>query len=177
MRAIEIANLFIRYHGNDLYLTNLKLNKLVYYAQVESLRTRGYVLFSDPIQAWQYGPVEEEVYHAFSIYGRGRITSMALVSNLQEHAVSETVKAKKIVDCTAKEYGGLSAYDLVTFSHRRGSAWDKVFTANEHALITEDVILRSKDGLDKPDFKRTVAYGVEETERIYPNALRMLKDS
>lgn len=177
MRAIEIANMFIRKHGDDVYLTNLKLNKLVYYAQVTALRKFNRVLFDDPIEAWQYGPVETGVYHVFSIYGSGRISRPAIVANPVKYTAREIKEAEEIVDLTVKDYGELSAYDLVVFSHRKGSAWDRVFTQHENSLITSDVILSSKDGLDLPNLKRSVAFGVRETERAYPNALRLLKDS
>ena len=71
MKSIEIAHTFVNRFGSILDLTNLKLNKLVYYAQVESIRRTGNLLFDDAIEAWQYGPVEPLVYHTFKKYGRG----------------------------------------------------------------------------------------------------------
>lgn len=38
MKSIQVANAFILRHGSDIDITNLVLNKLVYFAQVESLR-------------------------------------------------------------------------------------------------------------------------------------------
>lgn len=38
MKSIQVANAFILRHGSDTDITNLVLNKLVYFAQVESLR-------------------------------------------------------------------------------------------------------------------------------------------
>ncbi|KXA22543.1 hypothetical protein HMPREF3208_00271 [Gardnerella vaginalis] len=38
MKALDIASIFINRYGKTLALTNLTLNKLVYFAQVESLR-------------------------------------------------------------------------------------------------------------------------------------------
>ncbi len=37
MKSIQVANAFILRHGSDIDITNLVLNKLVYFAQVESL--------------------------------------------------------------------------------------------------------------------------------------------
>lgn len=65
MRALDVANYFIANYGGGTEMTNLKLNKLVYFAQAVSLKQYGVPLFSDEIQAWSYGPVEPEVYHAF----------------------------------------------------------------------------------------------------------------
>lgn len=65
MNSIQVANAFILRHGSDIDITNLVLNKLVYFAQVESLRETGKPLFEDKIEAWSYGPVERDVYFTF----------------------------------------------------------------------------------------------------------------
>ena len=41
MRSLEVANLLVSKHGATIRPTNLSLNKLVYFAQVESLKTLG----------------------------------------------------------------------------------------------------------------------------------------
>ena len=43
-------------------LTNLRLQKLLYYAQAWSLVVRESELFSDEVEAWRYGPVVPSVY-------------------------------------------------------------------------------------------------------------------
>lgn len=45
-------------------LTNLRLQKLLYYAQAWSLVIRESELFSEEIQAWRHGPVVPKVYYA-----------------------------------------------------------------------------------------------------------------
>ncbi|MFR1826678.1 MAG: Panacea domain-containing protein [Lawsonibacter sp.] len=51
------------------YISNLKLQKLLYYAQGCFLAVTGKPLFSDPIVAWQHGPVVESVYHTYKCNG------------------------------------------------------------------------------------------------------------
>ena len=65
MYALTITNMLINCRRSHLYLTNIKINKLVYFAQVECLRTHGHRLFDEPMQAWEYGPAEPSVYTAF----------------------------------------------------------------------------------------------------------------
>lgn len=55
------------------YISNLKLQKLLYYAQGCFLATTGAPLFSDPIVAWQHGPVVEHVYHEYKHNGKNGI--------------------------------------------------------------------------------------------------------
>ena len=75
MLSTEVAELIVSRHGQEQPITNLSLNKLVYLAQVESLQRRGQKpLFSDEIEAWQYGPVEPAVYHLFKHFGRAAVS-------------------------------------------------------------------------------------------------------
>ena len=73
--AKEIANWFLAYNrkvmsdGDSEYISNLKLQKLLYYAQgVYSAMIKS-PLFDDPIKAWRHGPVVEDVYHEYKAYG------------------------------------------------------------------------------------------------------------
>ena len=50
-------------------LTNLKLQKLLYYAQGYHLAALGTSLFEDAIEAWMYGPVVPVCYEHYQKYG------------------------------------------------------------------------------------------------------------
>ena len=54
---------FCREHGDGV--SNLKLQKLLYYAQAWNLAIHSKLLFNDPIQAWVHGPVVPSVWHEF----------------------------------------------------------------------------------------------------------------
>lgn len=51
------------------YISNLKLQKLLYYAQGCFLAVTDQPLFGDAIVAWQHGPVVESVYHQYKKNG------------------------------------------------------------------------------------------------------------
>ncbi len=70
--ASEIAKCFIHYANleEDGLVTNLKLQKLLYYAQGFHLALFDQPLFPESIEAWQYGPVVPEVYHNYKSCGR-----------------------------------------------------------------------------------------------------------
>lgn len=55
------------------FLSNLKLQKLVYYAQGFNLALFNRPLFSDEIEAWRHGPVVPELYRAYKSFGSGAI--------------------------------------------------------------------------------------------------------
>lgn len=54
-------------------VSNLKLQKLVYYAQGFYSAIFGKPLFNDDICAWTHGPVVESLYHSYKEYGKNRI--------------------------------------------------------------------------------------------------------
>jgi uncharacterized phage-associated protein len=75
--AKEISNYIVSYFStiatNSIEgdLTNLKLQKLLYYCQINSLKKYKTPLFDDVIEAWDYGPVISSVYKQYKPFGRG----------------------------------------------------------------------------------------------------------
>ncbi len=168
MKAIDIANTFISRYGDSHPITNLKLNKLVFYAQVESLKKYGIPLFSDEIQAWEYGPVEPDVYHAFKRYGRGPISAPSAMFEATDRSVS-------IVDEVFRCFSEATAFDLVEASHRPDGAWAKTYALGKDEVISAEVILASADLDDVPG--RSFADALAEVKSKWPNALKMLEDA
>lgn len=96
-------------HG-DL-LTNLKLQKLLYYAQGWHLGLYGEPLFGDPLEAWVHGPVVASVYREFRHCGYGPISLDVspdeVPADLRDHVADVWIA-----------YGDRTAYDLERMSHR-----------------------------------------------------------
>jgi len=68
-RALTIAKHILKIcadHGDNL--TNLKLQKLLYYSQAWYLALNDETLFSDDIEAWVHGPVVSSVYQEYKKY-------------------------------------------------------------------------------------------------------------
>ncbi|WP_300674676.1 type II toxin-antitoxin system antitoxin SocA domain-containing protein [Desulfoluna sp.] len=71
----DVADYFLSLtdeEAGDL-ISNLKLQKLVYYAQGYHLALFDRPLFNEPINAWTHGPVVPVLYHRFKEYGAGAI--------------------------------------------------------------------------------------------------------
>jgi len=65
--ALQIARHIVREsRTTGEPITNLKLQKLLYYCQGWHLAYHEKVLFSDPIQAWVHGPAVPNVYRSNS---------------------------------------------------------------------------------------------------------------
>lgn len=59
--VFDVANFFIEVSpAFDDNMTQMKLYKMLYYAQGWSLVKLGRPLFDDEIQAWDYGPVPQK---------------------------------------------------------------------------------------------------------------------
>ena len=54
-------------------ISNLKLQKLLYFAQCYALISENRKLFDEPIEAWAFGPVVPDVYILYKQYGEASI--------------------------------------------------------------------------------------------------------
>lgn len=72
--AIDVASYIVN-RSIDLNapVSNLKLQKLLYYVQAAKLVKSGERMFKEDICAWKYGPVVESVYHRFKMYANAQI--------------------------------------------------------------------------------------------------------
>lgn len=171
MRSLDVANYFIANYGGQMRITNLGLNKLVYFAQAEALKRQGTALFLDRIEAWEYGPVEPLVYHSFKRYGRG------VIPVATEPISSCTLQDMEIMDSVMESYGKLTAYDLVKLSHKDGGAWKARYTPNEDVEIRIEDILASADVLGEVDFGETLSANIDNVRREWSNTIRLLEDA
>ena len=73
--ARQITEWFLAWgEHNDAPLSNLKLQKLLYYAQGHYLGDHAKPLFEDEIEAWVHGPVVRSIYHFLSAQSRKKAT-------------------------------------------------------------------------------------------------------
>lgn len=73
-RAMDVAKKIIEYSVcKKKEVSNLMLQKLLYYTQAAFLVEKNCRCFSDPIVAWAFGPVVIDVYKAYRYCGREAI--------------------------------------------------------------------------------------------------------
>jgi uncharacterized phage-associated protein len=111
-RAVEIADylLFVTQEAGDL-LTNLKLQKLLYYSQAWYLANYQELLFEEPIEAWVHGPVVVDVYHKYKTYGCDRIGEMIT------EPPALTKREIALINEVINVYGKYTAWDLERITH------------------------------------------------------------
>lgn len=102
---------FCKKHGDRI--TNLKLQKLLYYAQAWHLALYNRPLFPEDIEAWTYGPVVPEVYHTFKAFNGEPIEIDQDHSqvDLPEDIVGHL---EEIIEV----FGGYSSYQLERMTHQ-----------------------------------------------------------
>jgi uncharacterized phage-associated protein len=100
---------FLTEHGDPI--TNLKLQKLLYYAQGWYLATYDVPMFDEPIEAWVHGPVVPSVYDDFKPCGWQPIPKPDAEVRLSERPAF-------MVNEVIEVYGGMGAYDLERLTHQ-----------------------------------------------------------
>lgn len=108
--VIDVAAYILERTGS---VTTMKLQKLVYYAQVRYLVMNGHPLFSDEIQAWANGPVSPRLYHVHA--GRYMIGKGGLGSSGSAKALSEPERAA--ANYVVEKLGAYSGEQLRELSH------------------------------------------------------------
>ena len=115
---IYVANNMIRRaNDQDISLTNLKLQKLLYILYTRYLFHTKEPLFSDRFEAWKYGPVLSDVYDVFKREGANPIIDMRPDSNGQVLIASEVGEFGESFDDIWAKYARQSASDLVGLTH------------------------------------------------------------
>lgn len=129
--AIYIINWCL--NNSNVPITNLRLQKLLYFVQGEYSKEKSTRLISDDFYAWQLGPVIPSVYAEYSIYS-------SLVLPAQKSVVSLSRECVHVIDTILQKYDKLSTWDLVELSHQQ-DPWKyhhKIF--GDRALIPYDSI-------------------------------------
>ena len=93
-------------------MSNLKLQKLVYYAQGTYLAVHGEPLFNEQIEAWTHGPVVSELYHRFKQHG-----SDAIEFDEQIALDKYNDNAREVIDSVYSFFGQYSGWKLRNMTH------------------------------------------------------------
>ncbi len=102
--------LFISDDDSGELLSNLKLQKLLYYSQGLYLALRGEPLFKEKIFAWVHGPVVGEVYYEYQNHKSNGIPAPDSPPELDSNT-------REILDEVYQVYGQFSAWKLRELTH------------------------------------------------------------
>lgn len=119
-------------------LTPMQLMKLVYIAHGWSLGLRNTDLFRNRIEAWQYGPVMPDLYHATKQFGRDPIP----LDMVGEGAPNVAPQDLHFLEDVYSKYGHLSGPQLSYLTHQRGTPWDQVYHPEARNWQIPDQLIR-----------------------------------
>ncbi len=143
LTCFDVADYFLAKTEEDAgdTISNLKLQKLVYYAQGFALAILGHALFEEKIEAWQHGPVVPELYQKYKSYGAGGIP---MPEHVDYSKFSKEVQ--KLLDDVYYVYGQFSAWKLRNMTHEE-TPWKT--TANNATIplpVMQDYFKTLVDG-------------------------------
>lgn len=120
-------------HGKSL--TPMQLMKLVYIAHGFSLAMRQRELFHNKIEAWQYGPVIPDLYHATKQHGR-KLIPQSSVGPVDSISVSND--ERRLLEEVYEKYGHLDGIQLSYLTHQSGTPWYEVYVPNVSRIPIEN---------------------------------------
>ena len=130
----DIANfLLICSEESGELMTNMKLQKMLYYQQGFHLAYFNEPLFDEDIEAWMYGPVVKCIYNKYKDAGKNGI--------LGERGTSFSFQERReasLFNEVNKVYGRFSAMGLMEMTHSE-KPWKSVPT-REGSVISKEAI-------------------------------------
>ena len=115
-------------------MTNLRLQKMLYFAQGWMLTRHGVPLFQESIEAWKLGPVVPQCYEWYK--GSG---CYPLRAEMPPREAFTTDEYEVLLD-TWTELSKYSTSQLINMTHEPGTPWDTVWNhSKQREIKTEDI--------------------------------------
>ena len=128
---------------SDWSLSNVRLQKILYFAHRRFLGETGRPLVKGPFMRYPYGPVIEEIHRHVKKYGKYAISEEAFgVHRALEVGTNQYEVMRKEYEERKEQY----ASSLITESHIPGGAWDRCSDENRRE-IPNDYIREEHDAL------------------------------
>ena len=169
--CLQVAKFFIlrAYEdGREEQMTNMKVQKLLYYAQSLHLALFDEPLFDDEIQAWRYGPVCPPAYHFYSQFEAEQLPMP------DKYSFSQIPDDRKdLLEEVWDYFGQHHAYYLSGMTHVE-FPWKKARKGlpsqarSTELILLEDMKLLGYQKLeqieqDNPAYKASISYLLEQS--------------
>ena len=134
--VLDISRYIIWYCKKNGYsISNLKLQKLLYFVQANFLVSTGSACYEEEIEAWDFGPVVPEAYHEFKIYGSAEIPKFEC-ENANNLIVNND---KELIVEMLDQCAVYSASSLVEITHNQ-DPWNDAYEKYCNNTITQKSI-------------------------------------
>lgn len=168
--CLDFAQFFIikaYENGQEGQMTNMKLQKLLYYSQSLHLALFDECLFKEEIQAWRYGPVCPKAYHFYSEFEAEQLP----IPN-QDFFAQIPSSCQDLVEEVWDYFGQHHAYYLSGMTHVE-FPWQKArkglpsYARSTEPIAIEDMKLLGHQKLDEiernhPDYPRYLAHLLDQ---------------
>ncbi|HWD00162.1 MAG TPA: type II toxin-antitoxin system antitoxin SocA domain-containing protein [Candidatus Sulfopaludibacter sp.] len=135
MNVQNVADYFLTLVDDEAgdSLSNLKLQKLVYYAQGFHLALADKPLFNEPIEAWEHGPVVPSLYRKFKQHGSAPIPRPENGIDIDSYPAD----VRDLLDEVYQVYGQYSAWKLRNMTHAE-PPWIEAHNISPSTVISHD---------------------------------------
>jgi uncharacterized phage-associated protein len=118
----------------DWDVTNLKLQKILYLAQMVHLGRYSRRLLDETFEAWDYGPVSSRLYHKAKVFGAGAVGNLFHGSGPILDKQSDDLLVEACTNLLRKSPG-----ELVAMTHDPKGAWAKNYRPDRLGIPIPDV--------------------------------------
>ena len=149
--AIDVSRHIINYSNKKNYgISNLKLQKILYFVQAYFLLKTGSACFDDRIEAWDLGPVVPVAYREYKIFGNANIPMITFVIEKDSRNIWNSKVLpfnddvileydKELIDSVVDKFSEYSASDLVRLTHNQ-QPWIDAYSKNKNNEISRKAI-------------------------------------
>lgn len=144
-RVLEVCRHVINYSNeNDISISNLKLQKLLYFIQAEFLLDYSFPCFIEDIEAWNLGPVVREAYREYKRYGANPIPKIIKIAEYNSHSHNciiytpfkddkITDEHKGVIDNLIDYFADYTASELIDITHAQ-RPWINAYNSDNRII-------------------------------------------
>ena len=143
--VLDVCRHIINYSNDKTFgITNLKLQKILYFTQAYFLLAKHEVCFNDRIEAWNFGPVVPAAYREYKMFGSSNIPRITYFIEKEKNIWDSKVKPyfddvmsdddKGLSEIVVDKFADYSAADLVKITHRQ-KPWIDAYVPNRNNEI------------------------------------------
>lgn len=150
-KVLDICRFIINHSNSFLYgISNLKLQKILYFVQASFLTNTGRSCFLENIEAWDFGPVVPIAYHTFKQFGASNIPTISTYLEYDQNniwSVETKIFNENIISFADRQriisilefFYGYSATSLVDLTHNQ-APWKDAYVPGMNNIITLESI-------------------------------------
>lgn len=149
--VLDVCKYIIDYSNKKDYgISNLKLQKMLYFVQAYFLIVTDQQCFKEKIIAWDFGPVVSEAYKKYKQFGSGDIPTTSFIVDVDEDNIWNsrileydddviTRTDKHMIEAVVDKFSDYSATDLVAITHRQ-APWKNAYQQGKNTEISPKAI-------------------------------------